>query len=131
MVSVRYIVDDIDGAIQFYIDLLGFELKMHPAPAFAILTLGDLRLLLSAPGGQGGGGQTLPDGQRPKPGGWNRISLQIENLDEKVKQLREKGAHFAAGSFMESAAIRFCWKILLGILWSYLSRTNRLNRYET
>ncbi len=93
-VNVRYIVNDVDEAISFYTDKLGFTLKMHPAPAFAMLDKGDLRLLLSAPNEQGGGGQILKDGRKPEPGGWNRISLQVSNLDSMVAELRKKGAHF-------------------------------------
>jgi len=91
-VSVRYIVDDVDDAIAFYRDRLGFEVQMHPAPAFAMLTRGDLRLLLSAPSGQGGGGQVLPDGRRPAPGGWNRFSLEVDDLPAEVERLRGAGA---------------------------------------
>lgn len=93
-VSVRYIVHDVDAAIDFYCRHLGFEEVMHPAPAFAMLSRGDLRFLLSAPGGQGGGGQSLPDGTRPEPGGWNRISLQVEDLAATVERLRAAGVHF-------------------------------------
>ena len=70
-VSVRYIVDDVDAAIAFYCQHLGFTEVMHPAPTFAMLSRGDLRLTLSAPGGPGGGGQAMPDGTMPAPGGWN------------------------------------------------------------
>jgi catechol 2,3-dioxygenase-like lactoylglutathione lyase family enzyme len=93
-VSVRYIVDDVDAAIGFYRDQLGFEVRMHPAPTFAMLARGDLRLLLSAPSGQGGGGQILPDGRRPEPGGWNRFSLEVPDLAAEVGRLRAAGARF-------------------------------------
>jgi catechol 2,3-dioxygenase-like lactoylglutathione lyase family enzyme len=93
-VSVRYIVDDVDAAIAFYCGLLGFEEVMHPAPAFAMLERGDLRLNLSAPGGGGGGGQAMPDGTLPQPGGWNRFALEVEDLDELVGSLRAAGARF-------------------------------------
>ncbi len=79
-VSVRYIVNDVKEAISFYTEFLGFTVKMHPAPTFAMLDRGDLRLLLSSPSEQGGGGQTLADGRKPEPGGWNRISLEVSNL---------------------------------------------------
>lgn len=91
-VSVRYIVDDVDTAIGFYRDQLGFEVQMHPAPTFAMLARGDLRLLLSAPSGQGGGGQVLPDGRRPEPGGWNRFSLEVSDLEAEVERLESAGA---------------------------------------
>lgn len=93
-VSVRYIVDDVDAAIGFYRDLLGFEVQMHPAPAFAMLTRGDLRLLLSAPTGEGGGGQAMPDGRRPQPGGWNRFTLEVSDLPAEVERLGAAGTRF-------------------------------------
>ena len=93
-VSVRYFVDDVDTAIAFYRDLLGFEVVMHPAPPFAMLARGDLRLLLSAPGGGPGGGAAMPDGRLPEPGGWNRFQLEVEDLDAEVDRLRGAGATF-------------------------------------
>jgi catechol 2,3-dioxygenase-like lactoylglutathione lyase family enzyme len=93
-VSVRYIVHDVGAAIDFYRDQLGFEVEMHPAPPFAMLRRGDLRLLLSAPSGQGGGGQILSDGRGPEPGGWNRISLPVDDLAAEVERLRSAGAAF-------------------------------------
>jgi catechol 2,3-dioxygenase-like lactoylglutathione lyase family enzyme len=93
-VSVRYIVDDVDASIAFYSDLLGFEVVMHPAPMFAMLARGDLRLLLSAPSGQGGGGQILADGQSPQPGGWTRFQLEVEDVAAEVERLKQAGAHF-------------------------------------
>jgi catechol 2,3-dioxygenase-like lactoylglutathione lyase family enzyme len=93
-VSVRYFVDDVDAAIAFYTDLLGFAVVMHPAPPFAMLSRGDLRLLLSAPGGGPGGGAAMPDGRLPEPGGWNRFQLEVEDLDPEVERLRAAGATF-------------------------------------
>ena len=93
-VSVRYIVEDLDAAIGFYRDDLGFEVVMHPAPTFAMLARGDLRLLLSVPSGQGGGGQAMPDGRRPEPGGWNRFQLEVADLRAEVDRLRAAGARF-------------------------------------
>src|SRR5258707_5015682 len=75
-VQVRYIVHDVDAAIAFYCQHLGFHEEMHPAPAFAMLSRGDLRLVLSAPNPMGGGGQSMPDGTKPEPGGWNRFSIK-------------------------------------------------------
>jgi catechol 2,3-dioxygenase-like lactoylglutathione lyase family enzyme len=93
-VSVRYIVDDVDSALTFYAEQLGFEEVMHPAPTFAMLTRGDLRLVLSAPSGKGGGGQAMPDGTLPEPGGWNRLMLEVQDLDAQVERLRGAGASF-------------------------------------
>ncbi|HSR23028.1 MAG TPA: VOC family protein [Candidatus Eisenbacteria bacterium] len=94
-VSVRYIVHDVDAAIAFYCKHLGFHEDMHPAPTFAMLSRGDLRLVLSAPGGgQGGGGQAMPDGTMPAPGGWNRFSIEVGDLAATVEALRREGIHF-------------------------------------
>jgi catechol 2,3-dioxygenase-like lactoylglutathione lyase family enzyme len=86
-VSVRYIVNDVDAAISFYCGDLGFEEIMHPAPTFAMLSRGDLRLVLSAPSRAAGGGQPMPDATRPAPGGWNRFMLEIPDLDTVVSEL--------------------------------------------
>ncbi|MHC1559622.1 VOC family protein [Actinomycetospora sp. C-140] len=93
-VSVRYIVDDVDAAISFYCGRLGFHEDMHPAPTFAMLSRGDLRLVLSAPGGGGGGGQAMPDGTVPRPGGWNRFTLEVADLESLVGELRSAGTRF-------------------------------------
>lgn len=92
-VQVRYIVHDVDAALAFYCQHLGFHKEMHPAPTFAMLSRGDLRLVLSAPG-LTGGGQAMPDGTRPEPGGWNRFSLEVDDLAATVEALRQAGAHF-------------------------------------
>ena len=94
MVQVRYIVTDIEVAIEFYSQQLGFHLDMHPAPAFAMLSRGDLRLVLSVPNPGGGGGQPMPDGRNQEPGGWNRFAVQVDDLESLVKKLRQAGAHF-------------------------------------
>jgi catechol 2,3-dioxygenase-like lactoylglutathione lyase family enzyme len=93
-VSVRYIVSDIDAAIAFYCVSLGFQEQMHPAPTFAMLVRGDLRLCLSAPSAQVGGGQAMPDCTNPEPGGWNRIQLEVSDLTATVETLRKAGVHF-------------------------------------
>src|SRR5258708_14243925 len=90
-VSVRYIVNDVDAAIAFYRDDLGFTEIMHPAPTFAMLSLGDLRLVLSSPGGGPGGGQAMPDGTLPRPGGWNRFAIEVPDLDATATRLRGSG----------------------------------------
>jgi catechol 2,3-dioxygenase-like lactoylglutathione lyase family enzyme len=111
-VSVRYIVNDVGAAIAFYCEHLGFHEDMHPvrlprsspghpgphrrraSPAFAMLSRGDLRLVLSSPGGGPGGGQAMPDGTLPTPGGWNRFSIEVTNLEAAVERLRAAGVHF-------------------------------------
>jgi catechol 2,3-dioxygenase-like lactoylglutathione lyase family enzyme len=93
-VSVRYIVNDVDQAVGFYHDRLGFQVVMHPAPSFAMLARGDLRLVLSSPGGGPGGGAAMPDGTLPAPGGWNRFSLQVDDLDGMVEELHRAGVRF-------------------------------------
>jgi catechol 2,3-dioxygenase-like lactoylglutathione lyase family enzyme len=93
-VQVRYIVDDVDAAIPFYTEQLGFKLEMHPAPPFAMLSRGDLRLVLSAPNPMGGGGQSMPDGTRPQPGGWNRFAIEVSDLAATVERLRSAGVRF-------------------------------------
>ncbi len=92
-VSVRYIVNDVDAAAKFYSEQLGFKVEMKPAPGFAMLSHGSLRLLLNAPGA-GGAGQAMHDGTKPAPGGWNRIQIEVENLETEVQKLREANAHF-------------------------------------
>jgi catechol 2,3-dioxygenase-like lactoylglutathione lyase family enzyme len=93
-VSVRYFVHDVDAAIAFYSEQLGFDVDVHPAPGFAILSRHDLRLLLNTPGGGGGAAQPMPDGRTPQPGGWNRIQLEVDDLSDQVETLRKAGARF-------------------------------------
>jgi catechol 2,3-dioxygenase-like lactoylglutathione lyase family enzyme len=92
-VNVRYIVHDVPAAIGFYTDLLGFKLEMHPAPGFASLSRGDLQLLLNRPGA-GGAGQSMPNGQSPTPGDWNRIQIEVEDLQSTVDDLKTRGGRF-------------------------------------
>lgn len=89
-VSVRYIVDDVGAAIEFYRERLGFEIDLHPAPGFAALSRDNLRLLLNQPGAGGAGSA----GGAPHPGGWNRIQLQMGNLEATVAELRESNVTF-------------------------------------
>ena len=93
-VSIRYIVDDVAAAIAFYCGQLDFQEVMHPAPTFAMLERGELRLVLSAPSGEGGGGQVMPDGTKPEPGGWNRFLIEVSDLPSWVDRLRQRGVHF-------------------------------------
>lgn len=96
-VQVRYIVHDVDMAIAFYCEHLGFQEVMHPAPAFAMLSRGDLRLVLSAPNPVGGEGQSMPDGAKPEPGGWNRFAVEVADVAATVDRLRHAGVHFRSG----------------------------------
>ena len=93
-VSVRYIVHDVEAAIGFYTGHLGFSVQIHPNDMFAMLSRGDLRLVLSVPGAAGGGGQAMPDGTLPEPGGWNRFSLEVPDLAVTVAELRRHGVRF-------------------------------------
>jgi catechol 2,3-dioxygenase-like lactoylglutathione lyase family enzyme len=96
-VSVRYIVDDVDEAQAFYVRHLGFRVDMHPNPVFAMLSRGDLRLVLVAPVGPdhpGGGSRPMPDGTPQTPGGWNRFMLQVPDVDVSAANLRREGVAF-------------------------------------
>ncbi len=93
MVSVRYISDEVDAAVAFYVKWLGFNVEMQPGPGFAVLSRGSLRLLLNRPGA-GGAGQATPDGRLPAPGGWNRIQIEVSDLEREVEALRDAGASF-------------------------------------
>jgi catechol 2,3-dioxygenase-like lactoylglutathione lyase family enzyme len=96
-VSVRYVVSDVDEAIAFYVNHLGFTKLMHPDPAFAMLVLGDLRLVLVSPvptDHPGGGSRPMPDGTLQQPGGWNRFMIEVTDLAGMVGKLRSAGAHF-------------------------------------
>jgi catechol 2,3-dioxygenase-like lactoylglutathione lyase family enzyme len=96
-VSVRYIVNDVAEAISFYCRHLGFHEEMHPDPAFAMLSRGDLRLVLVSPVGadhRGGGSRPMPDGTPQAPGGWNRIMIQVPDVTAKAEELRLEGVHF-------------------------------------
>jgi catechol 2,3-dioxygenase-like lactoylglutathione lyase family enzyme len=92
-VNVRYITDDVDAAVAFYVERLGFNAEMRAGPGFAILSRGDLRLLLNRPGA-GGAGQPTPDGRGPEPGGWNRFQIEVSDLEREVAALRAAGASF-------------------------------------
>jgi catechol 2,3-dioxygenase-like lactoylglutathione lyase family enzyme len=96
-VTIRYIVDDVDQAIAFYVGRLGFDEVMHPAPTFAMLERGPLRLVLSQPGGGPGGGAAMADGTLPTPGGWNRFALEVDDLDRLHAELTAAGVHARSG----------------------------------
>ena len=91
--AVRYIVKDIDAAVNFYTSVLGFHADMHVKGDFASLSKGNLRLFINRPGA-GGAGQAMPDGTVPAPGGWNRFQIMVDDLDEMIKDLKNKGASF-------------------------------------
>ena len=91
---VRYIVNDVDAAIAFYTQHLGFRESAQSGPYFALLARDNLQLVLSPPRGPGGGSQPMPDGRRPEPGGWNRIIVQSSNLQDDVDVLRKAGVGF-------------------------------------
>jgi catechol 2,3-dioxygenase-like lactoylglutathione lyase family enzyme len=93
-VSVRYIVNDVDAAAEFYCQYLDFKEEMRVSPGFAALSRGDLRLVLNTPGGGGGGGQAMPDGRMPEPGGWNRFMIELDDLTAAVERLRAGGVSF-------------------------------------
>ena len=92
--SVRYIVNDVDEAVRFYSEQLGFKVDMHPGPGFASLSHGDLRLLINRPGGGGGAGQSMPDGRAPMPGGWLRFQLEVPDIESTVERLKAAGGTF-------------------------------------
>jgi catechol 2,3-dioxygenase-like lactoylglutathione lyase family enzyme len=92
MVNVRYMVDDVDAAVAFYTSLLDFEVLTSFPPAFANVTRGNLRLLLSGP--TSSAGRPMPDGAKPGPGGWNRIHLIVDDIEAEVARLRDLGARF-------------------------------------
>ena len=92
-VGIRYIVNDVESAIKFYRDVLGFSVDMHPAPGFALLSRGNLKLMLNQPGA-GGAGQAMPDGRVPEPGGWNRIQITVDDLNTEVNKIKQTNGHF-------------------------------------
>jgi catechol 2,3-dioxygenase-like lactoylglutathione lyase family enzyme len=92
MAVVRYLVDDVDAAVAFYTGHLGFALEQRMGPAFALVSRGDLTLWLSGP--QSSAARPMPDGSRPGPGGWNRLVLEVEDLEAEVERLKRAGLSF-------------------------------------
>lgn len=92
-IRVRYIVKNVDDSISFYKNMLNFQVDMHPAPGFAILSRDNLELLINQPGA-GGAGHEMPDGKFPEPGGWNRFQLNVDNLQSLHRELKNKGLEF-------------------------------------
>jgi catechol 2,3-dioxygenase-like lactoylglutathione lyase family enzyme len=92
MAVVRYLVDDVDAAVAFYTDNLGFTLQQQMGPAFAIVSRDDLSLWLSGP--QSSAARAMPDGRRPEPGGWNRLVVEVDDLETRVEELKQIGLSF-------------------------------------
>src|SRR6188508_3685894 len=92
LVNVRYMVDDVEAAVDFYTTHFGFELRSSAAPAFADVVRGNLRLLLAGP--KSSAGRPMPDGRTPEPGGWNRIHFVVDDIDAEVERLRAAGVGF-------------------------------------
>jgi catechol 2,3-dioxygenase-like lactoylglutathione lyase family enzyme len=92
MAVVRYLVDDVDAAIAFYTGNLGFTLQQQMGPAFAIVSRDDVSLWLSGP--QSSAARPMPDGRRPEPGGWNRIVVEVDDLEARVEELKQAGLSF-------------------------------------
>lgn len=93
-VQVRYIVNNVDAAIDFYTQKLDFKLEMHPSPTFAMLSHDELRLVLSTPNPAAGGGYPMPDGTQQEPGGWNRFAIEVMDIASTVKALKKAGVYF-------------------------------------
>jgi len=89
---IRYLVVDVDRAVAFYTEHLGFSLEKRMGPAFAIVSLGDLTLWVSGP--QSSAARPMPDGRQPEPGGWNRLVIEVDDLEAKVSELKQAGLHF-------------------------------------
>src|SRR5262249_39574297 len=122
-VQVRYIVRDVDTAIKFYCKHLGFQEVMHPAPAFAMLSRGDLRLVLSAPNPGPGGGQSMPDGTKPEPGGWTGFQSKSLILLPQSMYCAKRESASEMISFRESEASRSWLRTLQAIPSNCLSRS--------
>jgi catechol 2,3-dioxygenase-like lactoylglutathione lyase family enzyme len=109
VVSVRYMIDDVDAAIAFYTNHLGFTLEVDAAPAFASVTRGNLRLLLS--GEKSSGRKAMPDGTKPVPGGWNRILLEVTDINSEATRLRAAGVRFRRDDIVSGPGGSQIWVI--------------------
>lgn len=94
VVRVRYMVSELDPAVEFYTKYLGFQIQQEARPHFAMLSRGNLQLVLSTPFGPGGAAKPMPDGRKPEPGGWNRIIINVDDLAAEVDRFRKAGLHF-------------------------------------
>lgn len=93
-VRVRYMVNEVEPAIEFYTKVLGFQLKQQNKPYFAMVSKGNLKLILSTPCGPGGAATPMPDGRKPEAGGWNRIIINVDDLHAEVARLQKAHLHF-------------------------------------
>ena len=107
MATIRYMIEDVEQAIIFYTHHLGFTLEMNASPAFARVTRGDLHLLLSGP--QSSGASILPDGQRPSPGGWNRLVIEVEHLPTVMETLKQAGVPFRRDDIVSGPGGQQIW----------------------
>lgn len=107
MASIRYMIEDVDQAVTFYTRHLGFTLDLNASPAFAQVTRGDLHLLLS--GSQSSGARALPDGQRPSPGGWNRLVIEVEDLPTMMERLKQAGVSFRRDDIVRGPGGQQIW----------------------
>jgi len=107
MARIRYIIEDVDQAITFYTRHLGFTLELNASPAFANVARGDLQLLLSGP--QSSGARPLPDGQRPAPGGWNRLVIEVEHLATLMETLKQAGVPFRRDDIVKGPGGQQIW----------------------
>jgi catechol 2,3-dioxygenase-like lactoylglutathione lyase family enzyme len=107
MARIRYMIEDVDQAITFYTRHLGFTLEWNASPAFAQVMRGDLHLLLSGP--QSSGARPLPDGQRPSPGGWNRLVIEVEHLPAVMETLKQAGVPFRRDDIVRGPGGQQIW----------------------
>ena len=107
MARIRYMIEDVDQAITFYTRHLGFTLEWNASPAVAQVTRGDLHLLLSGP--QSSGARPLPDGQRPSPGGWNRLVIEVEHLPSVMETLKQAGVPFRRDGIVRGPGGQQIW----------------------
>ncbi|MBO0778685.1 MAG: VOC family protein [Ktedonobacteraceae bacterium] len=107
MARIRYMIEDVEQAITFYTRHLGFTLEFNASPAVAQVARGDLHLLLSGP--QSSGARSLPDGQRPSPGGWNRLVIEVEHLPAVMETLKQAGVHFRRDDIVRGPGGQQIW----------------------
>src|SRR5262245_47757773 len=121
--GVRYQVEDVRRSVAFYTQQLGLKLDEQTLPAFAQVSIGNLKLILSGPGASGS--RPMPDGHHQEPGGWNRVVLQVADLPGRIQQLQKTGSIFAIRWRSDLAVSKSSWKIQTAIRLSYSSRLDR------